>query len=90
MELDFVIREFFSGRATQYMCETCKDNGILTNIDKSEQELKSCIDAIREEQSSQPEPKDSYSLYEISQDVHEPMSYAEWLGIEDYGHQIIK
>lgn len=44
------------------------------------------LDAIREKQASQAEPKDSYYLYEIPQDAHEPMSYAEWLGIEDYGY----
>ena len=35
---------------------------------------------------SQKGPKDSYSLCEIPQDGHDPMSYSEWLGIEDYGY----
>lgn len=50
------------------------------------EEAQKALDAIRAKQASQPEPKDSYSLYEIPQDGHEPMSYAEWLGIEDYGY----
>ena len=54
------------------------------------EEARNALDAIRAKQASQPEPKDSYSLYEIPQDGHEPMSYAEWLGIEDYGHHGIK
>lgn len=48
------------------------------------------LEAIREKQDSKPEPKDRYYLYEIPPDGHEPMSYAEWLGIEDYGHHGVK
>ena len=53
-------------------------------------EAQKALDAIREKQASQSEPKDNYYLYEIPQDGHEPMSYAEWLGIEDYGHHEVK
>lgn len=54
------------------------------------EEAQKALYTIREKQASQPEPKDSYSLYEIPQDGHEPMSYAEWLGIEDYGYHHVK
>lgn len=53
-------------------------------------EAQKALDAKREKQALQSGPKDNYYLYEIPQNGHEPMSYAEWLGIEDYGHHHVK
>ena len=54
------------------------------------EEAQMALEEIHKRQSSVTGPKDIYCLYEIPQDGHEPMSYAEWLGIEDYGYHGIK
>ena len=50
------------------------------------EEAQKALAEIHKRQESITGPKDIYSLYEIPPDGHEPMSYAEWLGIEDYWH----
>lgn len=54
------------------------------------EEAQKALSEIHKRQETITGPKDIYSLYEIPPDGHEPMSYAEWLGIEDYGHHRLK